>query len=148
MTLPSRHLAARWGLEAVQIIRDGGYTTPSGHFVTLRADVDAAARNTREYPPECEVPLLTPRGSLPALSVENASVMVVGRRMAAVGPVAALNFASAVAPGGGFLSGARAQEVWRASCWRRRGGWTWPARRWMAVGCVTTTPNASLRFPP
>jgi uncharacterized protein (TIGR02452 family) len=37
-------------------------------------------------------------------------VVVVGRRLAAGGAVAALNFAAAGSPGGGFLAGARAQE--------------------------------------
>lgn len=90
MTLPPRHLAARWGQEAVQIVRAGGYVAPSGQHVAVKAAVDAAARNTREYPPERAVPALTPRGALPTVSVENASVMVVGRRMAATGPVAGL----------------------------------------------------------
>lgn len=108
--LVNRDVAARLGAEAVSILRAGGYTAPSGRHVSVRIPLDACKVSTAEYPPSRSVPLPPAGTANTRISVENDTVLAVGRRMARSGPVAALNFAAAGSPGGGFLSGARAQE--------------------------------------
>ena len=105
-----RDEAARLGRETVAILRAGGYTAPSGGFVSLASAVSLARQGTVEYPAEVSIPD-PPRGSRStAITVEKNTTLRVARRLAADGRVAALNFAAARQPGGGFLDGARAQE--------------------------------------
>jgi uncharacterized protein (TIGR02452 family) len=87
----------------------GSYQASSGRVVDLGAGLDAAAQGTVEYPPERQLKCAPGRGPQPSITVKNETVLSVGRGMSATGPVAALNFASATAPGGGVLTGARAQ---------------------------------------
>jgi uncharacterized protein (TIGR02452 family) len=78
--------------------------------VDLRAALSAARLGTIEYPPERHPDFPTAGASTTKITVENDTVLSIGRRMATDGPVAALNFAAATHAGGGFLHGARAQE--------------------------------------
>jgi uncharacterized protein (TIGR02452 family) len=95
--------------ETMAIIKAGGYRSPDGRDVEIGAGIGAAAAGTRLYLPDEEIPLPVPRSSAaPVTEVTNETSLAAARRLGA--DVACLVFASAKHPGGGFLSGAQAQE--------------------------------------
>ncbi|KOV84136.1 TIGR02452 family protein [Nocardia sp. NRRL S-836] len=97
--------------ETVAIVERGSYRTATG---TVTFDVTPAVTGTRLYTPD-DVLELPEQGELPRVDVTDESTLAATRRLG--GDVAALVFASARNPGGGFLNGAQAQEesVARAS---------------------------------
>ncbi len=97
--------------ETVAIAESGSYRTATG---TVPLDVTTAVAGTRLYTPD-DVLELPEQGGLPRVDVTGESTLAATRRLG--GDVAALVFASARNPGGGFLNGAQAQEesVARAS---------------------------------
>lgn len=106
-----RRSAARLGAETLQILQDGRYTTPTGISVDLRQSLASAVQTTVSYPPDHDVEAAPVRRHDTTVEVRNETTLDAARRLTAAGHIpVALNFASAKHPGGGFLSGARAQE--------------------------------------
>lgn len=107
----SRSHAARIAAETVEIITAGRYANRAGQTVHVRHLLDAAKDGTVAYPPGTALPAVVPSANPTVYEVENETTLEAARRLAGAGfRVAALNFASARNPGGGFLGGARAQE--------------------------------------
>jgi len=106
--------------QTLAIIEAGGYTAPSGARRDLRIAIDRAVAGTRLYrPDELEAMLAGPAagGAAPRIEVTAETTQAATRRLAREGSrVAALSFASAKNPGGGFLGGAKAQEEDLARC--------------------------------
>lgn len=97
--------------DTVEISERGSYSTGSGDVPIA---VTPAVSGTRLHLPDDELSL-PPQDDLPLVDVTNESTLEATRRLG--GDIAALVFASARNPGGGFLNGAQAQEesVARAS---------------------------------
>ena len=110
-----RSLAAQYGQEAVQIIRQGAYRAPSGQMVSIADLIERAVQGTVSYPPDQPLPQTHSGPYQTHIEVVNETTLAAVQRLCSAGhdPVA-LNFASATHPGGGFLSGARAQEEYLA----------------------------------
>lgn len=101
--------------QTVAITEAGGYRDGAGRWIPI-AEVTAALAGTRHHLP---AEPLVPAGdrATPAIEVTTETTLAAARRLAGDADVAALVFASARNPGGGFLTGAKAQEegVARAS---------------------------------
>jgi uncharacterized protein (TIGR02452 family) len=102
--------------ETLRILEEGKYRAPSGQEVFIREAVSHAVRNTVLVRPADSEPVTTAQGAktqgAATIEVTEETTAQAARRLASVhdAPPAALNFASAKNPGGGFLGGARAQE--------------------------------------
>lgn len=94
--------------ETVTITRTGGYQARSGAWVDISEAVQQAVAGTRLYLPDEPLTATGVPQRAPLVDVTNETTLAAARRL---GPgTAALVFASARNPGGGFLTGARAQE--------------------------------------
>jgi uncharacterized protein (TIGR02452 family) len=94
--------------ETVTITRGGGYRARTGAWVDIRDAVQRAIAGTRLHLPDEPLTVTGISQRAPLIGVTNESTLAAARRL---GPgAAALVFASARSPGGGFLTGARAQE--------------------------------------
>jgi uncharacterized protein (TIGR02452 family) len=102
------HRLRRIAAETVAIIDRGGYEGPSGEWVDLAPAIRRAVPGTRLHLPDDPLPTSGKDVTVPLVEVTNESTLAAARRL---GPgTSALVFASARNPGGGFLTGARAQE--------------------------------------
>lgn len=107
----TREQAAALARETVGILERGVYRAESGAKVEIEAEVRRAAGATVSYPPDKDVAAPQRRFDGQQLEIVNATTLAEASRLVRERerPVA-LNFASAVEPGGGFLRGSLAQE--------------------------------------
>lgn len=104
--------------QTVEIVERGSYELPGGRGIDIAESVRECLAGTRFFSPEDLETLRRtvldrpPTGVTTAFEVVNETTLAGVARLLADGPgsVAALNFASAKNPGGGFLNGSQAQE--------------------------------------
>ena len=101
--------------ETLQIIENGCYRNSLGKTVSIKSQTDFAVKNSVIYRPE-DFPnelVLSKIAGETKIEINDDTTLEAAKRICRTNPNAnpfVLNFASAKNPGGGFLSGAQAQE--------------------------------------
>jgi uncharacterized protein (TIGR02452 family) len=108
----SRDTLAALSKETVSICQAGIYEPPGGKQVNLSTDIQQAVRSTVVYSPANLPAVAAPQPKVETqIEVANETTFRGLTRLSARGGhLGCLNFASARNPGGGFLTGAQAQE--------------------------------------
>lgn len=112
----NRDQRAQLGQETLAILNAGSYTLADGRMVSIKDELAVACANTKLYAPTDYEALTRQVAAQPAtystsIQVSNRTTLEAARALLPdYASVAALNFASAKNPGGGFLSGSQAQE--------------------------------------
>jgi uncharacterized protein (TIGR02452 family) len=99
--------------ETVTILEAGHYTAPSGRKVDISDAIKRAVAGTTFHEGEVSqaVPIMPAQGETQLEVTPETTFQAIARLSSQHGgPIACLNFASAKNPGGGFLTGAQAQE--------------------------------------
>ena len=107
-----RDRAAYLGRSAVEAADNGFYVDSTGGQVDWKRAVQGACAGRVSIPPDASLPALkTPGFSETRVQIANETTLGASRRLLrnSLTPLA-LNFANGVEPGGGFLTGSKAQE--------------------------------------
>jgi uncharacterized protein (TIGR02452 family) len=105
-----RHRLKAIAADTIDICQRGHYQTADGTTVDIAPAIAVAVTGTRMISPEEALRIDTPVIPKPVIDVTGETTLAATHRLGRDGAVTALVFASARNPGGGFLTGAQAQE--------------------------------------
>ncbi len=101
--------------QTLDVIEHGGYEAPCGRWMSIAEEVRAAVEGTELFTPDtlATLALASEKPSPPRIDVTDETTQQAARRLVQdehVNDLVLLNYASARNAGGGFISGAKAQE--------------------------------------